>query len=138
MPSLPGLYEIRSRGEWPSAKEHNRGVGVPMIPTPVDQLGRRAFAFYPAIVGIEHNQWTLRRIGGSEIQVMNRKTSQELWIPRRFVGEVSATGQPFIIVGLAMELEFKGGAVLPHRRRVIEMPRAVNGGRGGLHLGQML
>jgi hypothetical protein len=59
--------------------------------------------------------------------VVNRKTSQELWIPRRFVGEVSAIEEPYIIVGLVKELEHKAGTVLPHSRRVIEMPRAVNG-----------
>ncbi len=99
----------------------------PLIPTPLDQLGRRAFAFYPAIVGIEHNEWSLRSITWNEVGVVNRKTSQELWIPRRFVGEVSAIEEPYIIVGLVKELEHKAGTVLPHSRRVIEMPRAVNG-----------
>jgi hypothetical protein len=31
-----------------------------------------------------------------------------------------------MIVGLVKELEYREGAVLPHVRRVIEMPRAVN------------
>lgn len=83
--------------------------------------------FYPAIVGIEHNEWILRRVSSSEVQVINTKTSEELWIPRRFLGEVSAIEDPFIIAGLVKELEYKGGAVAPHRRRVIEMPRVVNG-----------
>ncbi len=102
-------------------------VAAPLIPTPFDQIGRRPFLFYPAIVGIEHNEWMLRRVSSSEVQVINTKTSEELWIPRRFLGEVSAIEDPFIIAGLVKELEYKGGAVLPHRRRVIEMPRAVNG-----------
>ena len=55
------------------------------------------------------------------------KQSEELWIPRRFLGEVSAIEDPFIIAGLVKELEYQAGVVLPHRRRVIEMPRAVNG-----------
>ena len=87
--------------------------------------------FYPAIVGIEHNEWTLRRVNSSEVQVINTKTSEELWIPRRFLGEVSAIEDPFIIAGLVKELEYKDGAVAPHRRRVIEMPRAVNGSVNG-------
>jgi hypothetical protein len=102
-------------------------VAAPLIPTPLDQIGRRPFLFYPAIVGIEHNEWTLRRVSSSEVQVMNTKTAEELWIPRRFLGEVSAIEAPFVIAGLVKELEYKAGAVLPHRRRVIEMPRAVNG-----------
>lgn len=99
-----------------------------MIPAPFDKIGRRAFSFFPAIAGIEHNQWVLRRITWSEIEVMNKKSFLELSIPRRLVGEVSATGEPFLIVGLVKELEYREGAVWPHQRRVIEMPRAVNGG----------
>jgi len=102
-------------------------VSVPVIPAPFDQIGRRAFSFFPAIVGIEHNQWVLRRVTWSEIEVMNKKSFQELSIPRRLVGEVSLTREPFLIVGLVKELEYREGAVWPHQRRVIEMPRAVNG-----------
>ena len=56
----------------------------------------------------------------------NAKTSEEICIPRRFVGEVSSIEAPFRIVGLVKELEYREGVVLPHRRSVIEMPRAVN------------
>jgi hypothetical protein len=93
-----------------------------------EQLGRRAFSFFPAIVGIEHNEWVLRRATWTEVEVANKKTGQELSIPRRFVGEVSAIEEPFVIVGLVKELEYREGAVWPHIRRVIEMPRVVNGG----------
>ena len=67
-----------------------------------------------------------RRATWSEIQVMNTKTSEELWIPRHFVGEVSLVAEPVRIVGLIKEIEFRAGAVYPHIRRVLEMPRAVN------------
>ena len=33
--------------------------------------------------------------------------------------------EPVRIVGLVKELEYKAGALVPHRRRVLEMPRAV-------------
>ena len=102
-------------------------MSVPATPAPFDQIGRRPFSFFPAIVGIEHNQWVLRRVTWTEIEVMNKKSFQELSIPRRLVGEVSLTGEPFLIVGLVKELEHREGAVWPHQRRVIEMPRAVNG-----------
>jgi hypothetical protein len=112
---------------YPVRTIYNKGVAAPLIPTPLEQIGRRPFLFYPAIVGIEHNEWVLRRVSSSEVQVINTKTSEELWIPRRFLGEVSAIEDPFIIAGLVKELEYKDGAVAPHRRRVIEMPRVVNG-----------
>jgi hypothetical protein len=113
-----------------AAKHYNGEVAVPSIPPPFDQIGRRAFSFYPAIVGIEHNEWTLRRVTWTEVEVINSKSSLELVIPRQFVGEISAIEEPFLIAGLIKELEYKAGMVLPHRRRVIEMPRAVNGGMG--------
>jgi hypothetical protein len=101
-------------------------VSVAPIPPPFDQLGRTPFSFYPPIVDIEHNEWLFRRATWSEIQVMNTKTSSELWVPRRFIGELSLVGEPVMIVGLVKELEYKAGIVCPHVRHVIEMPRAVN------------
>lgn len=103
-----------------------KGVSGPIIPTPLDHLGPQPFSFYPAILNIEHNEWVFRRATESDIQVMNTKTRAELWVPRRFVGEVSLVGEPVMIVGLIKELEYREGAVYPHVRRVIEMPRAVN------------
>lgn len=101
-------------------------VSGPIIPTPLDHLGPQPFSFYPAILNIEHNEWTFRRATGSDIQVTNTKTDADLWVPRRFVGEVSLVGEPVMIVGLVKELEYREGAVYPHVRRVIEMPLAVN------------
>ena len=60
------------------------------------------------------------------MHVLNTKTQQEVWVPRHLVGEVSLIEEPVRIVGLIKELEYKDGALLPHRRRVLEMPRAVN------------
>lgn len=99
---------------------------APHIPTPLDQFGHRRFSFYPAIVSVEHNEWLFRRSDWDEIQVMNTKTHQELWIPRRFLGGVSSAEEPVVIVGLVKELEYREGVVVPLVRRVIEMPRAVN------------
>jgi hypothetical protein len=102
-------------------------VHGPIIPTPLDHLGSHPFSFYPAILNIEHNEWRYQRATASDIQVMNTKTHDELWVPRRFVGEISLVGEPVMIVGLVKELEYREGFVYPHVRRVIEMPRAVNG-----------
>jgi hypothetical protein len=97
------------------------------MPVPqIEQLGPRPFSFYPPIVGIEHNEWIFRRGTWSEILVYNTKSHDEIWMPRRFLGDVSEVGEPVLIVGLRKELEFKTGAVWPRERRVIRMPRAVN------------
>jgi len=101
-------------------------VPLPLLPGPLGELGRRHFAFYPAIKGVEHNEWILGRASWTEVQVVNASTAEELWIPRRLLGEVSRADGPVAIVGLLKELEYRQGLVLPQTRRVIEMPRAVN------------
>jgi hypothetical protein len=100
-------------------------MASPPIPPSLDHLVTRPFSFYPPIIGIEHNEWLFRKATWSEIQVVNCKTSNEIWIPRRFIGEVSRIDDPVLIVGLNMEIEYKGGAVWPYQRRVIQMPMAV-------------
>ena len=100
------------------------------MPEPtLEELGtERAFSFYPPLLGVEHNEWTYRKSTWSEILVHNTKSEQDIWIPRRFVGELSSVDEPVMIVGLKKELEYRGGAVWPHERRVIELPKAVNYG----------
>ena len=100
----------------------------PPIPASFESLGRRPFSFYPPIVNVEHNEWILRRANWTDFLVINTKTKDELCVPRRFVGEGALIEEPVMIVGLVKELEYRAqeGLVLPHVRRVIEMPRAVN------------
>jgi hypothetical protein len=97
----------------------------PPIPPPLEALRHRPFSFYPAILDIEHNEWQYRKATWSEVLVVNARTGLEIWIPRRFLGEVSRIEDPVVIVGLVRELEYRSGAVWPHQRRVIEMPIAV-------------
>jgi len=54
------------------------------IPPPFEHLAHRPFAFYPPILNVEHNEWTYRKSNWSEILVANKKTGQEIWVPRRF------------------------------------------------------
>src|SRR2546429_8907693 len=99
---------------------------VPLPPESLADLQRGPFSFYPAIVGIERNEWILRRASWTEVQGANTKSGAQLWIPRRFVGELARVEAPLLIAALLKELEYRKGALIPHRRRVIEMPRAVN------------
>lgn len=103
-------------------------MSVPPVPPPLDEIQSRPFSFYPAIIGIEHNQWAYRKASWSEILVFNPQSNQEIWISRRFIGEVSRIDEPVVIVGLTKELEYRAGMILPHERRVIAMPLAVNEG----------
>jgi len=102
-------------------------VASPPIPPSLEHLVTRPFSFYPPIINVEHNEWLFRKATWSEILVVNCKSGAEIWISRRFVGEVSRIEDPVLIVGLTRELEYKGGAVWPYQRRVIEMPVAVGG-----------
>jgi len=102
-------------------------MSSPVIPPPLEALRNRPFSFYPAILNIEHNKWQYRRATWSDVLVVNARTGQEVWIPRRFLGEISRIEDPVVIVGLLRELEYKEGAVWPYQRRVIEMPVAVGG-----------
>jgi hypothetical protein len=101
-------------------------MGSPPIPPALDHLTTRPFSFYPPIVGIEHNEWLYRKSTWSEILVVNCRSQTEIWIPRRFIGDVSRVEDPVLIVGLARELEYKGGTVFPYQKRVIQLPVAVN------------
>ena len=105
-----------------------------VIPPPLEALRSRPFSFYPAILYIEHFKWQYRQATWSDVLVVNARTGREIWIPRRFLGEISRTEDPVVIVGLLRELEYKEGAVWPYRRRVIEMPVPVSAPepRGGL------
>jgi hypothetical protein len=100
-------------------------MSSPVIPPPLEALRNRPFSFYPAILNIEHNKWQYRKATWSDVLVVNARTGQEIWIPRRFLGEISRIEDPVVIVGLLKELEYKEGAVWPYQRRVIEIPIAV-------------
>src|SRR5580704_15943480 len=100
-----------------------------VIPPPLEALRNRPFSFYPAILNIEHNKWQYRKATWSDALVVNARTGQEIWIPRRFLGEIASIEDPVVIVGLLRELEYKEGAVWPYQRRVIEMPIAVGAPR---------
>lgn len=103
-------------------------MASPPIPPSLDHLTTRPFSFYPPIINIEHNEWLFRKATWSEILVVNCKSGDEIWMPRRYVGEVSRVDDPVLIVGLTRELEYKSGMVCPFQRRVLEMPVAVGGG----------
>lgn len=88
----------------------------------LEALKDRRFSFYPAIRGIEHNEWTLENSTWSEVQVRNAGSGQQFWIPRSHLGVVSSSDSPVLILGLRRELEFKAGGIFPFRRIVTEFP----------------
>ncbi len=101
-------------------------MSVPPIPPEFDHLSHRPFSFYPPVLNIEHNEWLLRRSTWSEILVVNTGGDLELWIPRRYLGEISPVEDPVMIVGLTKQLEYKAGTVWPAERQLFEMPRTAS------------
>jgi hypothetical protein len=95
------------------------------IPPAFERIGGRRFSFYPAILRVATNVWTFRYATWSEVLVRNAGNGGDLWISRRFLGELSESGDADPVVGLVDTLEFRDGSVGPYRRRVIEMPAVV-------------
>lgn len=94
----------------------------PLSTSAMESFGNRPFSFYPAIRNVEYNEWTFLRDTWSEVQVVNSKSGDEVWIPRLYLGTISSADEPILIVGLKKELELKGGAVWPYDRQVLSMP----------------
>jgi hypothetical protein len=98
------------------------------IPIPeFEQLTGRPFSFYPPVLNIAHNEWQLREATWSEMLVHNTKMDLEIWVPRRFVGQISQIEKPVMIVGLNKELEYNAGIIRPHDKRVLNLPKAPSG-----------
>jgi hypothetical protein len=88
-----------------------------------DALGDRLFAFYPPIIGVDHNEWRFKKIEWSESLVENPASGVEIWVPRTWLGEISRVEEPLLIVGLKRELQYKAGSLVPYQRKVVGMPR---------------
>jgi hypothetical protein len=106
-------------------------MSIAPLPATLEYLSGRRFSFYPPIRNIAHNEWLYRRATWSECIVENLGTGAEFSVPRMFLGETSlaedpAPGAPAMVVELDRELEWRSGAILPCRRRVIELPVAVH------------
>lgn len=97
-------------------------MSAPLIPSPLDFIGRRPFAFYPEIENAPVNEWILGGRTWSEIEVINAHTGHRIWIPCRYIGAVADSSAPMLVVGLTKKLEYKSGMVRPRIKRVIEMP----------------
>jgi hypothetical protein len=99
-------------------------MSAPLVPSPLDYIGRRRFAFYPPIKNAEPNEWLLGSGSWFEVQVVNAGTGHEMWIPRQYVGGVSDARNGLLVVELTKEVELRSGALEPKEKRVIEMPIA--------------
>ncbi len=110
-------------------------MSAPLVPSPLDYIGRRRFGFYPPIRHAQPNTWILGAGSWSEVQIINAKTGAELWIPRQYIGAVSDRHES-LTVGLTHSVELREGKIVPRsNRRVIEMPlpqeRPANAQRNG-------
>ena len=99
-------------------------MSAPLVPSPLDYVGRRRFAFYPPIRNAMPNEWVLGSGSYSEVQVVNARLEYDLWIPRQYIGAVSEGDGHLLIVGLTKDLDLRQGSIQPLVKRVIEMPHA--------------
>lgn len=97
-------------------------MSAPLVPSPLDCIGPRRFAFYPAIKNADPNEWLLGAGSRSEVQVINAQTGREIWVPRQHIGAVSDAGNALLTVGLRKPLDLRRGSLEPRVKRVIEMP----------------
>jgi hypothetical protein len=104
-------------------------MSAPLVPSPLDYVGHRRFALYPAVGNVEPNEWVLGTAAWSEVQVVNSLTGGQMWIPRQYIGGVSDRYDSVLVVELTKELEYNAGSVEPRVKRVIEMPQAARDDR---------
>ena len=102
-------------------------MSAPFVPSPLDYIGLRRFAFYPAIKNADPNEWILGTGSRSEVQVNNAKTGREIWVPRQHIGAVSDAGNALLTVGLRKPLDLRSGSLEPRVKRVIDIPREATG-----------
>jgi hypothetical protein len=103
-------------------------MSAPLMPSPLDHIGRQHFSFRPAIKNADANEWMLASVSWCEIKVINPRTGREIWIPRQYIDAVSYASGPVLVVRLTKELEYWAGALHPRVRRVIEMPISAGDG----------
>ena len=99
-------------------------MSAPLMPSPLDYVGRRRFSFYPPIKNADPNDWLLGSGFWAEVQVVNAHTGLELWVPRRYIGGVSDGTGLRLVVELTKELDFSRNGIQPRIRRIIEMPHS--------------
>lgn len=100
-------------------------MSAPLVPSPLDYVGRRKFAVYPPIRNAGPNEWLLRSGSWSEISIVNAQTGEGMWLSRQYVGGVSDKTGFVLVVELTKELEYSEGVVSPVVKRVIEMPAPI-------------
>jgi hypothetical protein len=96
-------------------------MSAPLVPSPLDYVGRRRFSFYPPIRAAGSNEWFIRNGDWSEIQIVNAESGLRIWMSRQYVCGVSDGGGVRPVVELTNEL------VSPLVKQVIEIPRAAKG-----------
>lgn len=101
------------------------GMAAPFMPSPLDCIGRRKFAFYPVIENSGPNEWLLGSGSRSEVLAVNAQTGAQIWIARQYIGAVSDHTN-VLTVGLRKALEFRQGSLQPRVKRVIEMPHVAD------------
>lgn len=97
-------------------------MSAPLVPSPLDYIGRRPFALYPPIGDDGPNEWLLGSGSWAEVQFVNAVTGMELWVPRTYIGGVSDRPGLPLVVELTKELDRTANGIAPKVKEVIELP----------------
>lgn len=105
-------------------------MSAPLVPSPLDYVGRRKFVLYPPIANAGPNEWLRGRSSWSETQLVNVVTGQELWVAWQYICGVSDRAGLELVVELKEDLENREGNVSPRVKRIIPMPTTSEIGTG--------
>lgn len=97
-------------------------MSAPLVPSPLDYVGRRKFLLFPPISNIAPNEWLRGKTSWSEAQLVNAVTGQDIWVPWQSICGVSDGPDLQLVVELKDELEYRDGNVSLKVKRVITMP----------------
>jgi hypothetical protein len=97
-------------------------MSAPLVPSPLDYVGRRKFVLFPPIANAGPNEWLRGRSSWAEVQLVNAITGEGLWVAWQYICGVSDGPDLDIVVELKEGLEVRDGNVSPKNKRVIPMP----------------
>src|SRR5438270_12293778 len=101
-------------------------MSAPLVPSPLDYIGRREFVLYPPVLNAGPNEWVKGKSSWTGAQLINTETRQQIWIPWQYICGVSDLPGLELVVELKEELEYRDGAVHPRVTRVIPMPHVAD------------
>jgi len=97
-------------------------MSVPPAPPALESAGAHPFSFDPPIANAGTNEWRYLRCTWSDVLVVNEGTGEQIAVPRRWVGGISAFDGGGTAIELLAQLEYRNSVVRRTEPRIIVMP----------------